>query len=187
MRRNTVAAVAGLLAIVSLAVLGAQAQANRQSEDIMPALLAEVRGLRVAMEQMASGSARVQLALGRLQMQEQRVNNAIRRLDEVRARVSAGQRLAGEQQERLAAMERDVKDFAARGGARAAGESGPSLEELQQVTQSIRNELGATTAELQRVLAEEATLANDVAAEQSRWTAINQQLEEIERTLSQRR
>jgi hypothetical protein len=183
MRRTTVVAVTGLLALAGLAVVRGQSQPGRQAEDIMPALLAEVRGLRAAMEQMASAGARVQLALGRLQMQEQRVNNVIRRLDEVRNRLSAVQRQASEQQDRSAGIEAGLKDITARGGTRVAGENGPSLEELQQVAQSIRNELAQTTLEVQRLLAEEATLANDVVSEQSRWTALNQQLEEIERAL----
>ena len=47
----------------------------------MPALLTEVRGLRVAMEQMTSAGARVQLALGRLQLQESRLNSGKRAPD----------------------------------------------------------------------------------------------------------
>src|ERR1051326_9024222 len=52
--------------------------------DVLPALLAEVRGLRVAMEQMASASAQSQLLVGRLQLQETRMTGMIRRLDTVR-------------------------------------------------------------------------------------------------------
>ncbi len=56
-----------------------------QGQDVLPALLVEVRGLRAAMEAMASSGPRVQLALGRLQLQEQRVNNLLRRLETARA------------------------------------------------------------------------------------------------------
>jgi hypothetical protein len=55
------------------------------------ALLREVDGLRVAMEQKASAGPRVQLAIKRLQLQEQRVNNmtpAERHADTVRGRAS---------------------------------------------------------------------------------------------------
>ena len=51
----------------------------------MSALLTEVRGLRQALEEMGTAGPRVQLALGRLQLQEQRVNTAIRRLESIRA------------------------------------------------------------------------------------------------------
>jgi hypothetical protein len=42
------------------------------------------------------------------------------------------------------------------------------------------------TSEIQRLTAEEAMLANEVANEQSRWTDINQRLEELERSLGGR-
>src|SRR3954451_5286596 len=50
--------------------------------DVLPTLLIEVRDLRGAMEEMAAAGPRVQLALGRVQLQEQRINTLIRRLDE---------------------------------------------------------------------------------------------------------
>jgi hypothetical protein len=43
----------------------------------------ELRGLRATMEQMASAAPRVQLALGRLQLQEQHMANMNQRLDSV--------------------------------------------------------------------------------------------------------
>ena len=54
------------------------------SQDVLPALLAEVKGLRAAMEQMAGAGPRVQLSVGRLQLQEGRIAGMIRRLDTVR-------------------------------------------------------------------------------------------------------
>ena len=41
-------------------------------------------------------------------------------------------------------------------------------------------------ADVQRLRAEEAELANSVAAEQARWLDINQRLEELERALTRR-
>ena len=74
--------------LVSAAALGgprnSEAQVASSSPDVLSALLVEVRGLRSAMEQMASAGPRVQLALGRLQLQEQRVNTLVRRLEDVR-------------------------------------------------------------------------------------------------------
>jgi len=66
--------------------LAGQAPAG-QEQDLTAALLVEVRGLRQAMERMASAGPRIQLALGRLQLQEQRVNAMLRRHDEVRAHI----------------------------------------------------------------------------------------------------
>ena len=56
------------------------------------ALLVEVKGLRAAMEQMASAGPRVQLFASRLQLQETRINNMVRRLDTVRDRMAEAQR-----------------------------------------------------------------------------------------------
>src|SRR6476620_1972729 len=78
-------------------VRGAAAPTPRQAaaapgEDVLPALLTEVRGLRAAMEQMASAGPRVQLSLGRVQLQGQRVNNLARRLEESRGHLTDAQR-----------------------------------------------------------------------------------------------
>src|SRR5437762_13620444 len=53
-----------------------------KQEEVLPALLVEVRGLRAAIEQLASAGPRVQLALGRVQLQEQRVNALMRRIED---------------------------------------------------------------------------------------------------------
>src|ERR671913_210744 len=69
------------------------AQTGRPQEtDVLTALLMEVRGLRSVMEQMASAGPRVQLALGRLQLQEQRVNTMIRRAEGMRESVGRAER-----------------------------------------------------------------------------------------------
>jgi hypothetical protein len=65
------------------AVMAAQGNRLQQNEDVLPQLLIEVRGLRAASEQMASAGPHVQLLLGRVQLQEQRIGNQIRRLDMV--------------------------------------------------------------------------------------------------------
>ena len=60
--------------IAALAVTGAAwtgraaAQAPPPGPDVLPALLDEVRGLRAAMEQMASAGPRIQLFTSRLQL-----------------------------------------------------------------------------------------------------------------------
>ena len=67
-----------IVLVIGFAVSTKASQSTtRQSspqEDVLPALLTEVRGLRAAMEQMASEAPRVQLALGRVQIQQQRGN-----------------------------------------------------------------------------------------------------------------
>ena len=98
MRRGIVVLSLTLLGVISGVAVGTEVAADADqarpagpSQDVLPALLLEVRGLRAAMEQMAAAGPRVQLALGRVQLQEQRINNLIRRLDEVRATLGGAQ------------------------------------------------------------------------------------------------
>jgi hypothetical protein len=74
-------------------------------QDVMGTLLVEVRALRGAIEQMTSATARVQLAVGRLQIQEQRFNTLSRQLFELRQALSAAEREQSEQAGRLADLE----------------------------------------------------------------------------------
>ena len=80
--------VAGLLFLtIAIGSVAARADQTAAAPEVLSALLTEVRGLRSAMEQMASAGPRVQLALGRVQLQEQRIGDQIRRLDSVRANI----------------------------------------------------------------------------------------------------
>src|SRR3954464_5619884 len=79
--------------------------------DVLPTLLIEVRGLRVAMEQMAAAGPRVQLALGRVQLQEQRINTLIRRLDEAHGAVSVAQTSYADLKRRLGGVEDGIRNW----------------------------------------------------------------------------
>jgi len=144
--------------------------------DVLSALLTEVRGLRAAMEQMASAGARVQLALGRLQLQEQRVNNLVRRLEVVKASLSDAQR-------GLEGTERRMKGLDA-----WSRESADPVERqaAEQELRALKPQVPQLNADVQRLLAEETSLTQDIANEQHRWTDFNQRLEELERSLGRR-
>ena len=167
--------VVGLVAMTG----GISAQSNRPapSEDILPALLTEVRGLRAAMEQMASAGPRVQLALGRLQLQEQRINTMVRRVESVRDALSGAERQAASIQER------------ARNAAGAIAGTNTSTwerEQLELMLPALKREAAAAAGEVQRLQAEEAHLQHEIATEQGRWSDINRALEELERALGRR-
>lgn len=171
-----VLAVAGVAAVLGAAGLAAAGQTDR-SPDVLNALLVEVRGLRAAMEQMASAGPRIELALGRLQLQEQRVNNLLRRHVDVRERLAAAERDAGATTREL----EDTQEFLLR----------PSLDEKdRQSAQShvthFKRKLAEMQGDVQRLRIEEADVAQLVAVEQNRWTEINQQLEALERALAKR-
>lgn len=168
----------GLVALgfgVSLAAQGTQPQ----QPDVLAALLTEVRGLRQAMEQMASAGPRVQLALGRLQLQEQRVNTMIRRLETIRDAISKQQQEAAGVHAQLANFEtmfkQNAKDM-------PPGETNPMTALLE----GFRKAAAAGEAEMQRLQEEEAQLQQQIAAEQGRWSEINRTLEDLERVLGKR-
>ena len=169
---------AGLVGIGLVASVAAQG-ARPQDSDVVAALLTEVRGLRQAMEQIASAGPRVQLALGRLQLQEQRVNTMIRRLETIRDAISKQQQEAAGFQAQLANFEtmfkQNAKDV-------PPGETNP----MTGLMEGFRKAAAAGEAEMQRLQEEEAQLQQQIAAEQGRWSEINRTLEDLERALGKR-
>lgn len=170
------------LALIAAAATGiaAAAQSPRaQDGDVLNALLVEVRGLRQAMQDMASAGPRVQLALGRLQLQEQRLGAMIRRAETLRDAIASLERDNAEKGGQLAALENAFK-----GGNPTMSESDRGM--LPEMLTSLKGSVAAGAAELQRLQAEEAYLQQQIGLEQGRWDQINGNLEELERALSRR-
>ena len=164
-------------AIVTSAVLSARQRSLAPNDEVLPALLAEVKGLRAAMEQIASAGPRVQLFVGRLQLQEARINAMARRLDTVR------DSLAGAQ----AHYERTRQGLKDLQSAISQNREGlPPRDELEQALTQRQHEVEAGKKAVDRLTAEEAQLVQDVTIEQGRWTEINQRLDELERALIKR-
>jgi chromosome segregation ATPase len=168
-------AIAGALAGAALGV-SARGETTQGNQDTLSALLTEVRGLRAAIEQMASSGPRVQLSVGRLQLQEQRVNTLLRRVDSVRDAIAVAQKEAAHIQERLARFQ-EVLD----GGTRPDDRAG-----LEGQIGSDKRRLASLMSEVQRLQAEEMGVMSQVSTEQARWTDINQRLEDLEAALSRR-
>jgi DNA repair exonuclease SbcCD ATPase subunit len=161
---------------MGLLVHAGQAAPPAKTEDMLPALLEEVKGLRAAIEQMASAGPRVQLFVGRLQLQESRMNGMIRRLESVR------DKLAAEQEVLTRALD-EVKHFEA---AVDSPNSPIPREELTQMISQTKRQAVERKATVARLAAEEAQLTQDLTVEQGRWTDINQRLDELERMLAKR-
>ena len=172
-------ATAPYVIVIALLVTGfAAARSHAQeSQSILPALLTEVRGLRAAMEQMASAGPRVQLALGRLQLQEQRINTLVRRLETVRDNLASAQQQVAQHQGQMAQFETAIK---------ANATPREEREQVEHMLIMFKTQMASATAEVQRLTAEETTVASEIATEQARWTEFNQRLEELERTLGRR-
>ena len=176
--RQRIWQVVGVVAVLGLVVGwrgGPAAQAQGQNPDVLGALLVEVRGLRAAMEQMASAGPRIQLATARLQLEEQRINTLMRRIESTRDTMASAQADLATKQERLARFEESLKRSDA-----------PGRDELADVVRMLKREIPSATLEVQRLQAEEASLMQDLATEQARWTEINQRLEELDLALTKK-
>ena len=156
-------------------VTRAQTPAAAPSTDILPALLVEVRGLRAAMEQMASAGPRVQLALGRLQLQEQRIQNLVRRLEAVRGSLTAPQREYDKFVDHLKEMTELLPTLA-----------DDRRRQTEFEIAHVKKEAARLNGEMQKLLNEETFLNQEIANEQGRWTDFNLKLEELERSLVRR-
>jgi prefoldin subunit 5 len=171
---KSVLSVVGLFSIgfgVSMAAQGARPQ----EPDVLGALLTEVRGLRQAMEQMAAAGPRVQLALGRLQLQEQRVNTMIRRLETLRDTIANAEKGLQTTQGQMATWGSMFK------GMFKTDDVPDDKNPLSAMVAAGKKAIAAEMADIQRLQAEEAQLQQQIAAEQGRWAEINKALEDLER------
>jgi chromosome segregation ATPase len=176
------AGIAAGLAILAGGFVYARQVPPAQQPDVLPALLEEVKGLRAAMEQMASAGPRIQLFTSRLQLQEARINNMIRRLDTVRDSLGSAQkeviRIQGQQQE----LEASLAEHQVATTPEAREEAKHAAFMLTLVKAATASARG--TAD--RYSAEEAQLTQEIATEQARWNGINGRLDELEKLLSRR-
>lgn len=174
--RLTVFSAVAIVVLVAGSGRSSAAQAPASQSDVLSALLVEVRGLRSAMEQMATAGPLVQLAFGRLQLQEQRINTMLRRHELVRDQLAAAAR--AEEDARS-----DTKRFEEAVRTRANADERADLEAQLDRRKRDAARLGANLQQLQN---EESTLASQIAAEQTRWTELGQRLDELERSLARR-
>ena len=174
MRRKIFTLLMMAAALMTVAVVAGQARGQVPSgTDLTTALLVEMRGLRAAIEQLASSNARIQLAIGRLQIQEQRVNALLRQQTEVRQRLADAERQQNEAVARLADLQ-DVVGTIAEPGERHA---------IAQEIGVLKATVSAGDAALQRMRSEDIELAGLTSTEQGRWAAINQELDSLDQAL----
>src|SRR5258705_3795770 len=178
-RNHVLGTAAAVLLIVSGAVVGrtaVQAQPTTTPQDVLPALLVEVKGLRAALEQMAGAGPRVQLAVSRLQLQEGRIAGMIRRLDTVRDSLATARREFDQLNGAVKMME----------GGGEPEKPGDDKEDFGPLLAGMKKQVAAAQANVTRLAAEEQQLIQDVTTEQARWIDINQRLDELEKALAKR-
>lgn len=165
-----------MMRVFVLAVCGGllfPAGARAQAPDVLGELLKEVRGLRIAMERAATVGARIQLLVARVQMQEQRITELSRRAVAVR--------------EELSKLDAGIAQFSSLMKRMEGGGTSVSAEEradFEANTDHFRAQLAASEKRRQELLNEEAMLSQQMSADQGRWTDVNNQLDQLERSLT---
>lgn len=175
MTRVATTLIVSIMLALSAATVATAPPDGSQPPQESSALLTEVRLLRQAIEQLASNGTRVQIAFGRLQLQEQRTAAAARRLEDVRSQLARITYQTTEMADRLKDME----------GVSAAAQRTPQEEaDLREMQKMMARESQRVEAERARLMTEEAEAASILAQEQARWSDLNQQLEQLERALA---
>ena len=170
---SVVAVVCVALGAAASVNIGAARQAASATVDPIPALLAEVHALRLAMELSAVVNPRVQLTLARLTIQEQRTTQLGAQLEQVR-------RQLGDTVLESGRTARALEEIDARLPTETNEQTRKALEEQRMSLRMQRTDLAATEQQLR-------TRENDtavmLAAEQNRWIDLNARLDELERLL----
>jgi len=137
------------------------------------AIVQELRALREAVEQVLATNVRVQLLMGRLQLQEARIQALVRQSAEIDSQIAgmAAERTALEQQRRMM-------------------DSVPNSTADPEEREFAKQHFAALTERLKQIdtrqaslLADQANVQQMVATEQGRWGDFNNRLEELERLL----
>ena len=165
--------IGSILAVAASMSIGASPQAPA-ANDPLPALLAEVHALRVAMEQQATVGPRMQLTLARLTIEEQRVSHLSNDLTTVRQALAAQEVAVQRTTAEVADVERQRQM-----------ETDPTRRrefELQQ--RNLQLQMRQFATEQQQLQIRENDAAQALGAEQARWADLNSRLDELERLLA---
>ena len=165
-------------ALTAPSLAAAQTTAPPAAPDLLKELLVEVRGLRAAMERAATVGARIQLLVARVQMQEQRITELSRRAVTVReelSRIDAG----------IAQHSGMMKQFER---SEMSGRVPPEEQRaMEGMLEAQKQQIAIAEKRRQELITEEALLAQQIADDQGRWSDVNNQLDELERSLTPRK
>ncbi len=164
--------VGGVVALATTYAVKASPQAG-QPPDPMTALLAEVRGLRLAMERSASVAPRVQLTLARLTIEEQRLTVLATQLDQVRRELNAAMLQSQAFAEHIHEIEKSIE----------VAPDDKTRRQSEERLAVMKREANAHNRREQQLRTSENEAAQAVSTEQGRWMDINARLDELERLL----
>jgi hypothetical protein len=157
-----------VLASIAAVIVGAQSTgANPASTASSDQIVADVRALRADLQRTSAASLQAQILIGRLQVEEQRLNALSSQLSEVRRGLLAQKAATPKLSEAVKSTEHLI----------AIGNR--NLEATTLV--DARAALALIQEEEQRLVTEEASLITQLNVERQRWIEFNTRLDELER------
>lgn len=164
----------GLLAILLTASFAVAQEPAGSQDATIQALLKEVHALRITLERSNQIGPKIQIALARMQLQEERVRNATRQLQDARDRIADIEIKRAESADRIKQVEvqqAQIVDPNAR-------------KQVDFDLSSMKTELEHLGALEQQVRAKESEANSLLLGEQARWNEANDLLTSIERMLT---
>jgi len=160
-------------AVLALLVGGS---ASGQQPEVFSALLAEIRHIRVVIDRATTVNPRIQIALHRLDNQQERVSRLSMQLEGTR---SSLQRITN-------ALNLNFKDLTGVEEALQREADQQKRRALDEERRPIKAAIERQTEEQQTWQRREAELTSQLDAEQLRWNELNAQLDALMRSLEQR-
>jgi hypothetical protein len=173
-RRLTVALVGVVVAVTAVGRAPAAQQPGPPTNDVMTALLQEVRGLRMAMEHSAAIAPRVQLTLARLNIEEQRIAQLAAQFDRARQELTNATMSLARTVDGLEESEKELQSTGDEKRRRG----------LEMGVKDLRQQVKMWTATEQAARTRENDAAQALTIEQNRWAELNTRLDELERLLA---
>jgi chromosome segregation ATPase len=164
-------AAAGLVAIAGFATLSGQPE--RSPDDDMKALVAEVRALRLAIEQTSVHTSQAQLLLGRVQLQENRLATLGRQYQEARARLLDARMTQAESEQRLQQLTSQVRNI----------DDPQERLAIEGRIPNWKNEIARHQARTAQLQSDETAAVQALTTEQQRWSDFNERLGALEQAL----
>jgi len=152
----------------------AQAQTQAPATPTIEALLKEVHQLRLALERLAQIAPRIQIAVERLKVQQEKVARTAQQLEELRRDLDRRRSDQPKIQQRLQAIESQASQAVDPGRRR----------ELDEGLKMFKVEAEEHEKSLQQMQAREGELSGQLQTEQSRLTELNDRLDQMERALN---
>ena len=152
----------------------AQAQTQAPATPTIEALLKEVHQLRLALERSTQIAPRIQIAVERLKLQQDKVGRTTQQLDELRRDLDRRRSDQPKIQQRLQAIENQASQAV----------DPTQRRDFEGVLKEFKLEAEQAEKSLQQMQAREGELTGQLQVEQSRFMELNDRLDQIERALN---